>query len=438
MLIDSALLVTTLVVLTIISPTLTAIVVAATLLYLLVNQLLYPGLRQCTEEEILARANEETHLMESMRAIRAIKLHGHEAVRESGWRNRYADVISAAYRTRIVDIKISLAEDILFSLSFLLTVYLGALAVIEQRLTIGLLIAFLAYRSNFTSSATALVSQYRRWRLLGLHLERLSDIAGHKKEALAAARPREALLPGPRIQVEGLTFAYSPTEAPVLDKVDFEIPSGAMVAITGPSGSGKTTLLRVLLGLLQPGAGKIAIDQVPLGSATMAGWRARIGAVMQDDYLLSGSLADNIAFFDPKPDMRVIEHAARMACIHEDILRMPMGYHSLVSDMGIALSSGQRQRLLLARAIYRDPDALFLDEGTANLDPETETRIVKMIGNLEITRFVIAHRPALIERADIVLELDQGRIVERARRAARRPAPDPEIMTNPWPSRPGP
>ena len=410
-LIDSVLLLTTLIVMMLISGLLTIVVVGFTLVFLVVNQLFYPGLRQCTEEEILARAQEETYMMESIRAIRAIKLHGHESVRESGWRNRYADVISSAYRTKIVDIKLELAEDLLFGFSFLLTVYLGAIAVMDQRLTVGLLLAFLAYRSSFTSSATALVSQFQKWRLLGLHLERLSDIVGEKREELRLTRSRQTPLAGPHLRVEGLSFSYGPTEPPILDQLSLDIPSGSFVAIVGPSGTGKTTLLRLLLGLLHQNAGKIIVDGVPLGPATLANWRSRIGAVMQDDYLLSGTLADNISFFEPRPNDIRIEQVARLAQIHEDIVKMPMGYHSLISDMGAALSSGQRQRILLARALYRDPDALFLDEGTANLDTETENAIAQMISVLQITRVVIAHRPALVERADIVLRLEEGRLV---------------------------
>lgn len=414
--IDSLLLVTTLTVMAIISMQLTLLVVVLTLLYLGVTQLAYPALRQRTEEEIVARANEETYLMESMRSIRAIKLHGHEAMRENGWRNRYAEVISAAYHARTIGIGIDFAEDVLMSLSFLLTVYLGALLVVQQTMTVGLMLAFLAYRSSFSSSAVSLVDQFQKWRLLGVHLERLSDIVGQQKEQLKPPPPRR-LLPGPGIAVRDLSFAYENADQPVLDRISFDIAPGSFVAIVGPSGAGKTTLMRVLLGLVAPGSGSIDIDGTQLGPATMAGWRARIGAVMQDDYLLSGTLADNISFFDPAPDEARIATAARFARIHDDIMRMPMAYHSLVSDMGSGLSSGQRQRILLARAMYRDPDVLFLDEGTANLDEKTETALANAIARLKITRVVIAHRPALVERADVILHVANGKVerVERSR-----------------------
>lgn len=411
--IDALLLLTTLIVMLLISPLLTAIVFGFTAAYLLVTQLVYPAIRRRTEEEILARAQEETHLLETMRSIRAIKLHAHEPAREAGWRNLYADVISATYRARICDIQLNLAEDVLLGASFLLTVYVGALAVIGNQLTVGLLLAFLAYRASFTASATALIDQFQRWRLIGLHLERLSDIVMQEQEAVQAAPPR-VLLSGPEIRLDGLGFAYSPTEPAILDKISVTIPAGSFVAIVGASGAGKTTLMRVLLGLLPPTSGRVVVDGVPLGPQTLAGWRGRIAAVMQDDYLLSGTFADNISFFDPEADERTVARFARLARIHDDIARMPMGYQSLVSDMGAALSSGQRQRLLLARALYRDPDALFLDEGTANLDPETEDAIADMIASLPITRIVIAHRPALVDRADIVLKLD-GRGVTQLR-----------------------
>jgi ATP-binding cassette subfamily B protein RaxB len=409
-LIDSALAVTTLIVMVMISPLLALIVTASTLFYLAYSLLLYPGLKRRTEEEIVARANEETYLMETMRAIRAIKLHTHEAMRENGWRNRYAEVISATYRAEIYNIQLNLAESILFGFQFLLVVYLGAHAVLSQDMTIGLLLAFLSYRGSFMGSAVALVGQLQKWRLVGVHLDRLSDIVGEQREDVRIV-PRAGLLPAPAVRADALTFAYGPTEAPVFDKLSFEVPAGGFVAIVGPSGSGKTTLARIMLGLLAPTSGRILVDGVPLGPATLSAWRGRIGAVMQDDCLLTGTLADNIAFFDPRIDQRSVEEAAKLARIHDDIMKMPMGYQSMIGDMGAALSSGQRQRIMLARALYRDPDILFLDEGTANLDEENERAIGDMIANLPITRIVIAHRPALVDRADMVLRLEGGSIV---------------------------
>jgi ATP-binding cassette subfamily B protein RaxB len=397
-----------------IAPSLALLVVATTFFYLAVSLLLYPGLKRRTEEEIMARAHEETYLMETMRAIRAIKLHTHEAVRENGWRNRYADVISATYRAETYGIRLDLAENILFGFQFLLVVYLGAHAVLAQEMTIGLLLAFLAYRGNFTSSATALVGQLQRFRLVGVQLDRLSDIVGEKKEELRVT-PRAGLLPAPSIRAEGLTFAYGPTEAPILDSIDFEVPAGSLVAIVGPSGAGKTTLVRVMLGLLPATGGRLMIDGVPLGPATVSAWRGRIGAVMQDDHLLTGTLADNIAFFDPRIDPQLVEEAAKAARIHDDIVRMPMAYQSLIGDMGAALSAGQRQRIMLARALYRDPDILFLDEGTANLDEENERAVAAMIARLPVTRIVVAHRPALVAHADIVYRLEDGKMVKLER-----------------------
>jgi ATP-binding cassette subfamily B protein RaxB len=418
--IDALLAITTLVVMALISVKLMLIVLVTTLAYIAFRLAVYPAVRRRAEEEIIARANEDTFLLESIRAIRSIKLHVHEAMRENSWRNRYAEVVSAGYRTQIYKIVTRLVETLLLAGQLLLIVYVAALAVIADEMTIGLLIAFLSYRTSFMSSATSLIDHGENWRLLSVHLERLSDIVAEPRETMAAAPPRAGLLPAPAIAAEGLSFAYGPNDPLILQDMAFEIPAGSFVAIVGASGKGKTTLMRLMLGLLAPGTGKLLIDGKPLSPATMASWRGRIGAVLQDDHLLTGTLADNIAFFDTAADDKRIEAAARLARIHDTIMDMPMAYQSLIGDMGAALSSGQRQRVMLARALYRDPDALFLDEGTANLDEENERAIADMIADLPITRVVIAHRPILVERADIVFALKDGRLVRVP--GASRPA----------------
>ena len=418
--IDSTLVIATLVVMLLISVPLALIAIVGTLGFLVLTQVSYPALRARTEEEIVTQATQDSFVMESLRSMRAVKLHGAEQMRESGWRNRYADVISATYRARMTGLKIDFADDLITNLAYLMTIYVGALAVMNQSLTVGTLLAFLSYRSTFSSSATALVRQWQKWRLLSVHLERLSDIVGQEKEKIGPAIRTAPSGRPPAIRARGLTFAYDTSDGPVLDKVDFEIPAGKMTAIVGPSGAGKTTLMRILLGLQLPQSGTLEIDGEPFDSNRLADWRGRIGAVMQDDYLLSGSLAENIAFFHPQPDQALTEQVARIARIHDDIQRMPMGYQSLVSDMGAALSSGQRQRILLARALYRKPDALVLDEGTANLDTETERQIAEWLARWPATRIAISHRPALVEVADHILHVEGGKV--RALPHRRHPA----------------
>jgi ATP-binding cassette subfamily B protein RaxB len=422
-LIDAVLAILTLTVMALISVQLMVVVAASTFLYIAFRLAVYPAIRRRTEEEIIARAYEETYLMESMRAMRAIKLHVFEAMRENGWRNKYADVVSASYRTKIYKILTRLVEGAMLSGQFLLVVYLAALSVMADRMTIGLMLAFLAYRSSFMSSATALVDHAENWRLLSVHLDRLSDIVCEPRENVMPAPPRTAVLPPPAIRADGIHFAYGPNDPPVLRDMSFEIPPGSFVAIVGTSGAGKTTLMRIMLGLLQPNQGKLLVDGRPLTPSSTAEWRARIAAVLQDDQLLTGTLADNISFFDPTPDQARIEAAARLARIHETIIEMPMGFQSLIGDMGAALSSGQRQRVMLARALYRDPDALFLDEGTANLDEENERAIADTIAQLPITRIVVSHRPMLVERAEIVYRLVDGQL-ERVTAPAAAPKQD--------------
>ncbi|MDZ4376032.1 MAG: ATP-binding cassette domain-containing protein, partial [Phenylobacterium sp.] len=206
----------------------------------------------------------------------------------------------------------------------------------------------------------------------------------------------------------------------VVAPLSLTIRAGELIVITGASGGGKTTLMKLMMGLLQPTRGQIELAGRLATPATWRAWRARAGFVAQDDRLLSGSLADNISFFDPRLDLDRVKIAAASACVHADIVAMPMQYLTLVGDMGSSLSGGQKQRVLLARALYRDPSVLFLDEGTANLDVATEEEIVRLITRLPMTRIAVAHRPALIEKADRVFEMRAGLLTEISTRNGAR------------------
>jgi ATP-binding cassette subfamily B protein RaxB len=287
--------------------------------------------------------------------------------------------------------------------------YLAARMILDGAgFSVGMLFAFLSFRQTFSDRAAALINQGLQFRLLRLHLDRLGDIVAAETETEATASP--AIEVKGAIAVRDVSFRYGASDPLILEDASLVVEPGEFIAITGPSGGGKTTLLKLLLGLHRPTQGSIEIDGLPGTPENWRAWRHSVGVVSQDDRLLSGTIADNIAFFDPDLDMTRVQEAAQAAGVHDEILRMPMQYLSLVGDMGSTLSGGQRQRVLFARALYRRPKVLMLDEGTANLDERSEERIAELVVKLPITRIVVAHRPALIRRASRVYVVDGRRV----------------------------
>ncbi|MEL7487721.1 MAG: peptidase domain-containing ABC transporter, partial [Pseudomonadota bacterium] len=381
---------------------LAAFVLVTTAIHLAVAQLLYPAARRREEKLITAMAREESYVIESVRAARAIKLFGREAERETGWRNLYSDVVNNTIERDRVRFAIQLSATTVFGVQLAGVAFFGALLVLNGSMSLGMLFAFVSFRQTFAMRAISLVQQLLGLRMLALHLDRVADIVLSDTEDAEATAPRRSGDKPIDISLEDVAFRYSYHENDVLDGVSLNIRDGEFIAITGVSGGGKTTLLKLLLGLLEPSAGAVRVGGKPLHAFGLSAWRAACGVVMQDDQLLSGTIADNISFYDPQIDMEKVRSVAKIARIHDDIVNMPMEYLSLIGDMGSSLSGGQRQRLMLARALYHDPRILILDEGTANLDRNTEREIADAIENMPITRIVIAHRQELINRADTV------------------------------------
>ncbi|WP_084113122.1 peptidase domain-containing ABC transporter [Belnapia moabensis] len=400
--VDGMMAVATLVMIFVYSPLLAAVVLAALAAYALLRLGLFHMLRQRSEAAIQARAQESSNFIETVRAVQSLKLFNKESEREGLWLNRYAEVINANVRLGRARITFKTLNDLVFGIENVVTIYLAARLALDNALTVGMVFAFMSYKRHFIEKTVLLVEKGIELRLLGLHLERLSDIALSEPEAghdrpLAYEREMRG-----GIELRNLSFRYAETERFVLENVSLTISPGQFVTIMGASGGGKTTLMKIMLGLLEPTSGEVLIDGVPLPVLGARAYREQVGAVMQEDQLLSGSIADNICFFDPAFDQDWMMECARMAAVHDEIMAMPMAYNSLIGDMGSSLSGGQKQRVLLARALYRRPKILFLDEGTAHLDIEREREINAALRRLNITRISIAHRPEMAEGTDLV------------------------------------
>jgi ATP-binding cassette subfamily B protein RaxB len=398
--IDGVMGLVTLTVIFVYSPILGAIVASAFLLYLTLRLALYRQFRERSQTVIRSKAQENSTFIETVRAIQTLKLFNRENERESQWLNRYATVINASVRVGRTKILFTTLNEAIFGLENIITIYVAVGMALAGQLTIGMIFAVMAYKHAFMNKAVSLVEVALDFRILELHVERLSDIVLNDREP---GHDRPIGYPRPingRIELRNVWFRYAETEPFVLEEVNLSIDAGSTVTMMGPSGGGKTTLVKIMLGLLQPTNGEVLVDGLPLSSVGLQAYRQQIGAVMQEDQLLSGSIADNICFYEPGHDQERMIECARIAGVHDEIMAMPMTYNSLIGDMGSSLSGGQKQRLLLARALYRQPKLLFLDEGTAHLDLDKEAEVNRNLQQLTVTRINVAHRPEVTTETD--------------------------------------
>jgi ATP-binding cassette subfamily B protein RaxB len=315
--------------------------------------------------------------------------------------------VGAELRVQKIDMIFTITSTFLFGLDRILIVFFGANAVLGGTLSVGMLVAFLAYKDQFSQRVGKCLDTTVKLGTLTVHGERIADIALAEPEPSepghSVASPSIIMDSKGALSARGLSFRYSDNEPRVIADFDLDVVSGECVAIAGPSGAGKTTLLKILAGLLRPTAGAILIDDVPLQAIGFEAYRAQVGCVLQDDRLFAGSIAQNIAAFSPTLDPERVQRVARFAAIHDEIKRMPMGYETLVGDMGSSLSGGQVQRIVMARALYRNPRILLLDEATSHLDEENERAINHAIRRLTITRIIVAHRRSTLDMADRIV-----------------------------------
>jgi ATP-binding cassette subfamily B protein RaxB len=382
------------------------IVVASVLLYVALRNFAYLPLRRSMEDQIMRLSRQQTFMIETLRGIRTIKVLGREDSRKTRWMNLLAGATNAQVATEKLSLLFKAANGLIFGLQSVAVVWMGATLVLGGQFSVGMLFAFVAYQEQFKARITTLVDRLYEFRMLSLQVQRLADVVLEKPEStLVESTGLE--VEDASIDVRHLHFRYSDTEPWLLEDITFRVAPGECVAIVGASGAGKSTLLKLMAGLLRPQSGDVIVNGHSV-SASRAAILGNVGFVLQDDCLFAGTIADNIAFASDVADMSRVEECARLACLDDEINSMPMGYSTLIGDMGSALSGGQQQRLLLARALYPRPSILILDEATSHLDVPTEQRIAAMLAELRMTRVFAAHRPDTIRIADRVITLSRS------------------------------
>ncbi len=392
--IDGVMVLITLGVMAFYSGKLTAIVLSAALLYAALRWYFYYPQRYATDEQLAHEAKAGTHFIETLRGMMALKLNMRENERRVAYQNLVVEHINASAKVQSVGIFQRAAYGMVFGLENIIVIWLAALLVMDGVFSVGMLYAFLGFKLVFLTRVNNLVDKWNEFRMLDLHAERIADIALAEPEPLASNPTAVLGAQSDPLTIEGknLGYAYGP-EGLVFRNLNLEIHPGETVALVGPSGCGKTTLLKILVGLLPPTEGQVLVNGRDLKDWDIGVYRARMGAVMQDDQLFVGTIEDNIAFFAADHDPERVRACAKLAMIDEDISRMPMGYNTIVGSLGMALSGGQKTRVLLARALFRQPQILFLDEAFDQLDIERERGITAQLKAAGITLVIISHRP---------------------------------------------
>lgn len=405
--IDSIMTVGLLVMLSLYGGWLAWVVLGFTVCYAAMRIITYKFYRTISEELIVKRARSGSHFMETLYGIATVKSLNLKNRRSQHWLNTNIDVSNASLRQTRFDMLFGGINTFINSVDQVVVLWLGAMMVMDNSMTIGMFMAFNAYRGQFAQRASSIIDLAMQLKMLSLHNERISEIVYSEPEAESPPRDIFEDSAGVSLQVKDLSYQYDKLTKPVFSNINITVAAGESVALIGPSGVGKTTLLKVMSGLLAPESGEIFVGEYDVKKIGVNNYRTCTACVLQEDRLFSGSIADNISGFDDKADQQLITECARKCNIHEEIMRMPMGYETIIGELGTGISGGQKQRLLIARALYQKPNILFMDEATSHLDANNERMINGAIESLNITRIIVAHRPSTIACADRIIDLSK-------------------------------
>ncbi|MBC0592995.1 peptidase domain-containing ABC transporter [Escherichia coli] len=379
---------------------LTWIVLCFTTIYIFIRLVTYGNYRQISEECLVREARAASYFMETLYGIATVKIQGMVGIRGAHWLNMKIDAINSGIKLTRMDLLFGGINTFVTACDQIVILWLGAGLVIDNQMTIGMFVAFSSFRGQFSERVASLTSFLLQLRIMSLHNERIADIALHEKEEKKPEIEIVADMGPISLETNGLSYRYDSQSAPIFSALSLSVAPGESVAITGASGAGKTTLMKVLCGLFEPDSGRVLINGIDIRQIGINNYHRMIACVMQDDRLFSGSIRENICGFAEEMDEEWMVECARASHIHDVIMNMPMGYETLIGELGEGLSGGQKQRIFIARALYRKPGILFMDEATSALDSESEHFVNVAIKNMNITRVIIAHRETTLRTVD--------------------------------------
>jgi ATP-binding cassette, subfamily B, bacterial len=411
-LIDGSLASLYLVLLFMLSPPLAALVLGMGLLQVMALMLSRRRNQHLMSESLQVEARAQGYTFELLAGIETLKASGAERRAAEHWERLFIDQVDVALRRGRLEASVGAVTGTLQLGAPLAFLVVGGLQVLNDSLSLGTMLAGAALAAGFLEPLATLIDSGVKLQLLRSYMERINEVLDAPREQEGQNVATAHRLSG-RVRAEGVSFAYGPLAPPVVKDVSLEVEPGHQLGIVGRTGSGKSTLARLLLGMYPPTSGRILFDDTELAELELRSLRTQIGIVTQSPYLFGATIRQNIALNDPAMSHEMVVAAAKLACVHDEIVAMPMGYETRLVDRGASLSGGQQQRIALARALAHRPAILLLDEATSDLDGVTERSVHRNLSELGCTRIVIAHRLSTITDADLILVMEDGRIVQQ-------------------------
>lgn len=365
-------------------------------------------------------SQEQSKVMELINGMQEIKLHNAEKQKRWGWEYVQARLFRVSIKGLVLEQTQTIGSSVINELKNIFIVFLSAKLVIDGEITLGMMMAISSIVGSLNGPITQLIGFVREVQDAKISLARLSEIHEKEDEIQQEEYQIHDVPKNQDISIKNLSYRYLGSDIPVLENLNLTIPRNKVTAIVGVSGSGKTTLMKLLLKFYEPNSGEINIGNTQLKNISQKAWRNDIGAVMQEGFIFNDTIANNIAVGVDIIDKQRLVYAADVANIKEYISGLPLGYNTKIGSEGVGMSTGQKQRLLIARAVYKNPEMLFFDEATSALDANNEKEIMRKLDLFfkDKTVVVIAHRLSTVMNADQIVVLEKGKIIEMGNHSA--------------------